>query len=103
QVKDGAWLEWIAGLMGAGSRQAHGATLPPGQFHCLLDELPMHLIPRRHLESTESKKLSDQPLFLNPQCSVPPAGRVPAELEPHRHLLENFYLQGTVAWVRDPA
>jgi hypothetical protein len=101
QVKDAAWLEWIAGLMGAGSRQTLTATLPPGQFHCLLDELPLHLIPQRYLESTEWQKTD--PLFLNPQCSVLPAGQVPAELEPHRHLLKKFYLQGTVAWVRDPA
>ncbi len=88
--------------MGVGSRQTVTATLPPGQFHCLLDELPLHLIPQRKFESTEWQK-PDQPLFLNPQCSVLPAGQVPAELEPHRHLLKNFYLQGTVAWVRDPA
>jgi len=88
--------------MRAGSRQAHSATLPPGQFHCLLDELPLHLIPQRHLESTNWHQ-PQQRLFLNPQCSVLPGGQVPAELEPHRHLLKNFYLQGTVAWVRDPA
>lgn len=104
QVKDTAWLEWITGLMGAGSRQTHSATLPPGQFHCLLDELPLHLIPLRQLESTGWRQdLSDQLLFLNPQCSVLPPGQVPAELEPHRSLLKNFHLQGTVAWVRDPA
>ena len=89
--------------MGAGSRQAHSATLPPGQFHCLLDELPLHLIPECHLESTDWQQLSLRPLFLNPQCSVLPPGQVPEELEPHRDLLENFYLQGTVAWVRDLA
>jgi hypothetical protein len=81
-----------------GSRQTHSATLPPGQFHCLLDELPLHLIPRRQLES---QLWGD--LFLNPECSVLPAGQVPAELERHRHLLNDFYLQGTMAWVRDPA
>jgi hypothetical protein len=101
QVKDAAWLEWITGLMGVGSRQTHSATLPPGQFHCLLDELPLHLIPQRQLESSSWEK--PEPLFLNPQCSVLPAGQVPAELEPHRHLLKNFYLQETVAWVSDPA
>ena len=90
--------------MGVGSRQTHTATLPPGQFHCLLDELPLHLIPQRQLQSQRwSQSLSAQQLFLNPQCSVLPAGRVPAELELHRHLLKNFNLQGTVAWVRDPA
>jgi hypothetical protein len=104
QVKDTAWLEWITGLMGAGSRQTHSATLPPGQFHCLLDELPLHLIPQRQLESTGWRQdPPHQPLFLNPQCSVLLPGRVPAELEPHRDLLNNFHLQGTVAWVRDPA
>ena len=104
QLKDTAWLDWIAGLMGVGSRQTHTATLPPGQFHCLLDELPLHLIPQRQLEShCWWLKFSPQQLLLNPQCAVLPAGRVPAELEPHRHLLKNFNLQGTVAWVRDPA
>jgi hypothetical protein len=102
-IKDAAWLEWIEGLMGVGSRQTLTATLPPGQFHCLLDELPLHLIPQRHIELTEWRNPSLEPLFLNPQCSVLPAGQVPAELEPHQDLLKNFYLQGTVAWVRDPA
>jgi hypothetical protein len=91
-------------LMGVGSRQTLTATLPPGQFHCLLDELPLHLIPQRQLESPSWwRNVSKQQLFLNPYCSVLPAGKVPAELEPHRHLLNNFNLQGTVAWVRDPA
>jgi len=104
QLKDTAWLEWIAGLMGVGSRQTLTATRPPGQFHCLLDELPLHLIPQRQLESQcWWLNFSPQRLFLNPQCLVLPAGRVPAELEPHRHLLKNFYLQGAIAWVRDPA
>jgi hypothetical protein len=104
QVKDTAWLEWIASLMGVGSRQTHTATLPPRQFHCLLDELPVHLIPQRWLDSQcRRQKLSDQQLFLNPQCSILPPGQVPADLEPHRHSLQNFNLQGTVAWVRDPA
>jgi hypothetical protein len=102
QVKDTAWLEWIAGLMGAGSRQTHTATLLPGQFHCLLDELPLHLIPQRQ-PAYSRQNLSQQQLLLNPQCSVLSRGQVPAELEPHRHLLENFNLQGTIAWVRDSA
>src|SRR5271155_3834008 len=101
QVKDAAWLAWIAALMGAGSRQTHTATLPPHQFHCLLDELPLHLIPQRQLDS--QRRPSGRQLFLNPQCAVLPPGRVPEEMEQHRQLLGNFNLQGTVAWVRDPA
>jgi hypothetical protein len=104
QVKDAAWLEWMAGLMGLGSRQTQTATLPPGQFHCLLDELPLHLIPQRQIEFQRARQdLSHQPLFFNPGCVLLSHGQVPVELESHRHLLENFNLQGTVAWVRDPA
>jgi hypothetical protein len=101
QVKDTAWLDWIAGLMGVAPRQTLTAALPPGQFHCLLNELPLHLIPQRQLESPRG--LNSAQLFRNPQCSVLPSGRLPSELEPHRHLLENFHLQGAIAWVRDPA
>jgi hypothetical protein len=102
-VKDTAWLEWIAGLMGAASRQRHTAVLPPQQFHCLLDELPLHLIPQHSLDRQLQPCELSQPLFLNPECSVLPAGEVPADLEAHRELLEGFSLQSTVAWVRDPA
>jgi hypothetical protein len=101
QVKDKAWPAWIAGLLGVGSRQTLTATLPSDQFHCLLDELPLHLIPRRQFASCLAE-CSGQ-LFLNPLCSVLPPGAVPAELEPHRHLLKNFNLLRTVAWVRNPA
>lgn len=103
QVKDTAWLEWIAGLMGAASRQTHTATLPPGRFHCLLDELPIHLIPRRALDAKHRGHDLSQPLFLNAHCAVLSAGQVPAELESHRDLLEGFELQSAIAWVRDPA
>ena len=103
QVKDTAWLEWIAGLMGVGSRRTHSATLPPGQFHCLLEELPLHLIPQGLESQCWWQKLSHEDFFLNPQCSVLPPGQVPEELELHRDLLKDFYLQGTMAWVRDPA
>jgi hypothetical protein len=103
-VKDAAWLEWMAGLMGLGSRQTHTATFSPGLFHCLLDELPLHLIPRGELDSQGLRQSSaEQPLFLNPWCQVLSQGRVPEELESRRYLVENFDLRGTVAWVRDPA
>jgi len=77
--------------------------LPPQQFHCLLDELPLHLIPPRVLDGERRRDLLSQPLFLNPQCSVLPAGEVPVELQARRDLLEDFYLQSTIAWVSDPA
>jgi hypothetical protein len=36
-------------------------------------------------------------------CSVLYRSQIPPDLEPHRHLLKNFCLDGTIAWVRDPA
>jgi hypothetical protein len=101
QLRETAWLEWMASLMGVGSRQTLTAALPSGQFHCLLDELPLHLIPRR-CGSQRNDFLQEQ-LFLNPQCSLLSGGAVPEELEGQREVLADFNLQGTVAWVRDPA
>ncbi len=87
--------------MGAASRQHHTAMLPPQKFHCLLDELPLHLIPQHRLDRRLQPADTSQPLFLNPGCLVLPAGVMPPELETHRELLEGFHLQSTIAWVRD--
>jgi len=103
QVNNTAWLEWMASLIGAGSRQTQTAMLPPDQFHCLLDELPLHLVPRWQLRSRCRQNHPAQELFLNPQCSVLSNGELPSELQAQRHLLQNFNMRGTVAWVRDPA
>jgi hypothetical protein len=100
-VKDTAWLEWIASLMGAASRQRHTATLPPHLFHCLLDELPLHLIPQHSFDRRLQRDEVSKPLFLNPECLVLPAGVVPPDLQAHRELLEGFHLQSTVAWVHN--
>jgi hypothetical protein len=99
-VKDSAWLAWIASLMRAGSRQTQTAYLPPGQFHCLLDELPLHLVPRSQFLA-QRRLNHNEALFLNPLCSILPPGHLPAELKPHAHLLEGFNLESTVAWVRE--
>jgi len=101
-VKDAAWLEWIGSLLGAGPRQTQSAMLPREQFHCLLDELPVHLIPRTALDLPASFG-DEQPLFFNQQCSVLPPGQVPAELESKTDLLAGFNLQLPIAWVRDSA
>src|SRR5580704_1616985 len=89
QVKDAAWLEWIAGLVRAESRQTQTTTLHPDRFHCLLDELPLHLIPQRSL-GLQLPESVDESLFLNPQCSIFPPGRAPAELESHSFLLDGL-------------
>ncbi len=101
QLTETEWLSWIASLMGVGPRRTLTAMLPPGQFHCLLDELPLHLVPANWLRLKQ--KFSGQQLVLNPDCVVLPAERLPEELELKRELLQNFSLQGKIAWVRDPA
>lgn len=78
------------------------ATLPPEQFHCSLERLPLHLIPRRHLKSLSSVIDPAQPSFLNPHCMMLSAGHLPAELQGQSDLVENFSLNTTIVWVRNP-
>ncbi len=90
-------------LMGGGSRHTHAATLPPDRFYCLLDELPLHLIPQRVLKLLHSRDDQSQPLYLNPDCIVCTGGQLPDELALRKELFAGFALQGTMAWVRNPA
>jgi hypothetical protein len=101
QVSDTAWLAWIARLMGGASRQTCAATFPPNCFYCLLDELPLHLIPRWAGESLRERV--EEELFLNPECRICHAEQLPADLGLERELLTGFAPRGTVAWVRNPA
>src|SRR5258706_14912038 len=94
------WLAWMTSLMGGASRHSYAATFPPDRFYCLLDELPLHLIPRRalHLQVQED---SDQPLFMNPDCIVCPGGELPKELGGQDADFSCFALQRTIAWARE--
>lgn len=97
-VDNSAWLQWMASLMG-GARQNYAATLPSNRYYCLLDDVPLHLIPRpaRHLlhETVSSG------LVLNPECSLGSANEPPNELRARKDLLSGFAQQGTIAWVRE--
>lgn len=106
--------------MGGESRQTHAATFPPDRFYCLLDELPLHLIPQSALRSLrlqnkdhshptlfdqsllEQSSFPGSELFMNPQCLVRWAGDLPEELASREADFTGFALQGTIAWVRDP-
>src|SRR5271165_1142447 len=102
-VDNSAWLKWMTSLLGGVSRQAYAATLPPDRFYCLLDELPLHLIPQRVLRALHSQGDLLRPLYLNPNCVFCPAGDVPPELAERRELLSRFALEGTTAWVYNSA
>lgn len=87
--------------MGGKSRQAHAATFAPDRFYCLLDELPLHLVPRRTIRAMRA--LGDGDLRLNPQCMVRQAKDLPEEFASRTDLFSDFALQGTIAWVPDAA
>jgi hypothetical protein len=101
-LSDAGWIEWMAKLMGAASRQRYTATLPMQKFHCLLDELPLHLLPAGVSSLKSGRDTFSEPLFLNPDCSVLPVGEVPRDLQARMDLLEGFCLDRTIAWVHDP-
>jgi len=84
-------------------RQSYAAGLPPDRFCCLLDELPLHLIAQHARNSLRLKDKEQGPLLLNPDCMVCPAEQLPDEIAKRADLVCGFALQGTVAWVRDPA
>ncbi len=100
-VKDAAWVAWVARLMGSAPRQRQSAALAPNLFHCLLDELPLHLVPRAVFDRARPG-FTSQPLFLNPMCSVLSKGQIPDSLQHRPDLFEGFDLDTTVAWVEDP-
>jgi hypothetical protein len=102
-LDNSAWLEWMANLMGGVSRQNYAATFPPDRFYCLLDELPLHLIPQRTLRSLRFQEDQLQDLYLNPECTVCSDGELPEEVASQKPLFSAFALQGTIAWVRNPA
>lgn len=82
-----------------GSRQTCSASLPPDRYWCVLDELPLHLLPqpaRGLLRDTPSANL-----LLNPECRLRSAQDPPDELSAREDLLSGFALLGTIAWIRD--
>ena len=91
----------MANLMGGESRQSYAATFPSDRFYCLLDELPLHLIPRHALAALRLREGEHRPLFLNPDCTVCCDGELPDELASEAELLAGFALRGPIAWVRD--
>lgn len=99
-MNNSTWVEWASTLMGGASRETHSATLPPDRFYCLLDELPMHLVPRRAWNGVQGDK--DSLVYLNPECRLLSGGEVPFELASRPDLLAGFAMRGTIAWVRDP-
>ncbi len=73
------------------------AGLFPQLFYCRLAEQPDHLVPEYALASEAA--LTGEDLALHPQCVFTGGGTVPAGLRGQEQLLENFAVQGSVAWI----
>jgi hypothetical protein len=101
-INNAAWLEWMEGLMRGGLRQSYAATFPPDRFYCLLEELPLHLIPRYAVGASRGHDRSPA-LVLNPDCRLCSDGQLPDQIASEKELVSRFVLQGTIAWVRDAA
>ena len=86
--------------MGGVSRQNYAGTLPPHRFSCVLDELPLHLIPQRARPALSIE--SAEGLILNPECIVC-SGTLPEGLAASPESIAAFALEGSVAWVPDGA
>lgn len=83
--------------MGEVSRQTCAATFPPNLYYCLLDELPLHLLPRPFAASSAE---ASRDLVLNPGCKLCASGELPQELADQKEQLSGLALQHPIAWVR---
>jgi hypothetical protein len=97
-LKDAAWLAWIERLATESPTE-----LPPGCFHCRLDDQPDHLAPVPLMQRQAWEDLAGRPLFLHPDCWISREGRVPPEIGESLPYLDNFALQGHMVWLRDQA
>lgn len=96
-----AWLQWVSSLTGGVSRQTQAATFPSDRFYCLLDELPLHLIPQRARNLVSESHESMEYVLLNQHCDLRVAEDVPEEVQLSDESRASFALQGTIAWVRN--
>lgn len=85
--------------MGTASRQNYSATLPANRFHCLLDDLPLHLAPRSSRRAVGCGD-SEGSLFLSSNCVFCFDEQLPEGLD--REIVSGFALGGCIAWVRQP-
>jgi hypothetical protein len=98
-VGNSEWIEWMSALFGGVSRQSHGATFPPDRYYCLLDELPVHLLPRSVNSQLRSEDGTE--LYLNPACKLLAAETLPEAFAYQKEIFAAFALQGAIVLVRD--
>ena len=80
-----------------------GSALPPARFYCRLDGQPDHLVPESFLRDQAWEGLAGRQLFLNPRCRMAKDSYLPPPVAANKGLLEKFALEGSIAWISDPA
>jgi hypothetical protein len=99
QVNHASGLQWLERLMEA---SAPPASLPPSRFHCRLANQPDHLVPQHYLETGLRTESPDVPVGVNPEACFTRDNELPPVLKGDAGLLDNFALQGHIAWVTAP-
>ncbi len=103
EVSTSAWLDWMDSLMGGKSRHTYAATFPPDRYYCLLDELPLHLVPQHAMALLRATENDPGRLILNPDCVFSRGHDLPPEIEHEKPFLGKLVLQGTIVWVMNRA
>ncbi len=97
-MSSSAWTDWMESLLGGGSRHTYAAIFAPDRYFCILDELPLHLIPKR---TAAHQRHTATALIVNPECVFSLGSEIPHVLNLRADLLSGFALQGAIAWVRN--
>ena len=93
-------MEWVGELLGNSARNPSATDFPSSRFYCRLDQQPDHLVPEYCLPTHPA---CSETLSLNPGCVLTYGGELPPQLLGKESLVENFALQGPLAWVPHPA
>jgi hypothetical protein len=97
-IENPYWLGWLSSLV-VEQDLTPPAAFAPAKFFCLLNDLPLHLLPHREQCALPGERV----LFVNPCCSFAPAPILPEEVRESSALLSGFALQGNMAWITNPA
>jgi hypothetical protein len=99
QINNASALQWLERLM---ELSALPASIPPSRFHCRLANQPDHLVPQHHLQTGLLIESPDALLCVNPEACFTRDNELPAALTNASSLVDNFALQGHIAWVAAP-
>lgn len=96
-IENPDWAVWLSSVLEEG-RPNSATTMPFDRFYCVLDDLPLHLIPK--YARFPCCPSNDTELFLSRNCILLSGGNVPPDLAISANTFSTFPLKGTIAWVQ---